>query len=259
MGSSPLAEMMAAYRAELAGADAPVRPRRRWRAAVAGVLVVLVLVAGLVVTLTRPGGSPSPGSGTPVAGPADPGPAAAPTNTAPPEGLLVEAPFAAWTPMNSPIVETWLPAGAQGPTDPPARGFARTPAGALLAAASLYPLAYYSYPAAAWTPIADSRVLWAEGQRESLEKGLERAWAGQYPAPLVITPVGYRPISYTEDRARLRLWWDLTYPDEVTVTIGAIVEVRWVDADWSLFFDEPGMDARPLEPTDTFTRWGPAT
>jgi hypothetical protein len=127
----------------------------------------------------------------------------------------------------------------------------------LAAAATLYPLAYYSHPESAWTPIADTRVVWAPGQRDELADALAPVWAASLPTPVVVTPIGYRAISYSPDQAQVRLWWELTYPDGETVTIGSLVHVLWLDGDWSLYFDEPAMDSRGLQASDTFLIWGP--
>jgi hypothetical protein len=260
MMGSPLADALADYRDQLAPASAAAGRPRPWRWWVLLALVGLVLGGGAVALL--PPTLPSPTVESAVTGPADAEPVG--TGQTPPAGGggvpdLATPPAAGWEPMVTPIIRTWLPRipGA-GPADPLDRGFTRTPAGALAAAATLYPLAYYSYPEAAWTPVAEDRVVWAPGQRESLERGLAPVWAAQLPTPLLLTPVGYRPISYTADRAQVRLWWQLDYPDARQVTIGAVVEVVWRDGDWSLYFDEPVMDSRGVEPTDSYLGWGPA-
>lgn len=255
---SPLADALADYRDQLAAPGAAGTRRRRWRWWVLLALAGLVLGGG-AVALRRPGDSPPLAAA--VVGSADPGPATGPTPPPAQGGVadLATPPAAGWEPMVTPIIRTWLPrVPGAGPADPPGRGFARTPTGALAAAATLYPLVYYSYPEASWTPVADARVVWAPGQRQALEAGLAPVWAAQLPTPLVLTPVGYRPIAYTADRARVRLWWELTYPDAGRVTIGSVVEVVWVDGDWSLVFDAPAMDSRGLQPADTYLAWGPA-
>ena len=107
------------------------------------------------------------------------------------------------------------------------RGFAPTPQGALAAAATLHPLAYYQWPQAAWTEFADTRVQWAPGQREQLAEALVPVWAAGVPDPMRVTPVGYRVIVYSPDRARFRLWWDVDFPDGRSATVGALVDVVW--------------------------------
>ena len=75
---------------------------------------------------------------------------------------------------------------------------------------------------------------------------------------LLLTPVGYRVITYTADRAQFRLWWALDYPDGRQATVGALVDVVWDAGDWQLFFDEPAMDLRGLQAQDSYLIWGPA-
>ena len=229
----------------------------------AGGLGGLVLVVGGALTLLRPADSTTPAAAAPVVGPADLGATTGATRLTPAggpdKGGLDVPPAADWEPWSTPIIRTWLPRIPDaGPVSPPGSGFTRTPAGALAAAATLYPLVYYSWPKSAWTPIADTRVVWAPGQREALAEALVPVWAAELPTPLVVTPVGYRAIRYSPDRAQVRLWWALTYPDGREVTIGSLVEVLWVQGDWQLFFDEPAMDSRGLEPRDTYLVWGPA-
>lgn len=259
---TPLADALADYRTQLAPSTDPGRRPRRWRRPVAGILVAAVLLAAGVLSLTRVGGSPSPGPADPVAGPPPPGPATGPTPPAPgepaAESLVGVPPATGWAPWSTPVVRTWLPrVPGSGPGDPPARGFARTPTGALVAAATLHPLAYYAYPEAVWAQFADTRVRWAPGQREQLAAALAPVWTAAVPAPMVLTPVGYRVIVYGADHARFRLWWSVDIPDRGTATVGALVDVAWVDDDWALVFDEPAMDLRPLRPADTYLIWGP--
>ena len=164
-----------------------------------------------------------------MAGPADPGPATTPAPAAAGDArTLAVPPASGWVPWESPVVRTWLPRipGA-GPGEPPASGFARTPQGALAAAATLHPLAYYQWPQAAWTEFADTRVQWAPGQREQLAEALVPVWAAEVPDPMRVTPVGYRVIVYDPDRARFRLWWDVDFPDGRSATVGALVDVVW--------------------------------
>jgi hypothetical protein len=172
---------------------------------------------------------------------------------------LAVAPATGWVDWSTPIIQTWLPRipGA-GPADPAGRGFARTPAGALAAAATLHPLAYHAHPRAVWTRIADEQVLWAPGQRDTLERALAPTWDSPLPTRVRSTPVGYRPVAYNADRARVRLWWQVTHPQIGQVIVGALVEVRWSDGDWRLYFDEPAMDLRGLGPSDTYLVWGPS-
>ena len=178
-------------------------------------MVGLILVGG-AATLLRPGDSPTPSAASPVAGPADPDPATGPT-TSPPAGDPTLAGLdvlraTQWEPWSTPIIETWLPRipGA-GPVIPgqrvhphPDRGVGRggdpVPVGVLLA------------PESAWTPIADTRVVCAPGQRDELADALAPVWAASLPTPVVVTPVGYRAISYSPDQAQVRLWWELDLP-----------------------------------------------
>jgi hypothetical protein len=260
---TPLADALANYRDQLAPATEPGARPRRWRWWLLLVLTVVVLGVGGGLAL-RAGDSPTPGAGPPVAGAADLAPNTGPTPSAAPSDAPVGAqtlatpPASGWVVWESPVVRTWLPrVPGAGPSDPPATGFAHTPQGALAAAATLYPLAYYSAPQAAWAQIADTRVQWATGQRELLAGALARVWDAQVTEALVLSPVGYRVITYSADRAQFRLWWALDYPDGRQATVGALVDVVWDDRDWQLVFDEPAMDLRGLQPQDSYLIWGP--
>ena len=255
---NPLADALAEYRDQLTSSTGPVadpaRPARRWRWWLILVLTVVMLAAGAWLAL-RPG--------TPAAAPA--GPATAPSPAAPPPtaatatptgaAALAVAPAAQWTAWQSALVRTWRPviAGA-GPSDPPAAGFAHTAQGALAAAGTLLPMAYYATPRQQWTLLADTRVTWAPGQREQLAAELAPAWQDP-PTTSQLTPLGYRVVSYAPEHARFRMWWQLDVP---SATVGALVEVVWQDGDWKLFFDEPAMDLRGITGTDTYLPWGPA-
>jgi len=261
---TPLADALADYRDQLAPATATGARPRRWRWRLLLVLTVVVLGVGGVLALPA-GDSPTPAAAPPVAGSADPAPNTGPTpsedTSDAPAGAqaLATPPAAGWVVWESPVVRTWLPrVPGAGPKDPPATGFAHTPQGALAAAATLYPLAYYSAPRTAWAQIADTRVQWATGQREQLAEGLAPVWDAQVTEALVLTPVGYRVITYNPDRAQFRLWWALDYLDGRQATVGALVDVVWDDRDWQLVFDEPAMDLRGLQPRDSYLLWGPA-
>lgn len=261
---TPLADALADYRDQLAPATQPgTRPRRwRWRA----LLVITVLVLGVGGALAlQAGNSPTPGTAPPAPGSPDQAPTTGPTPTATPSDAplgaptLTTPPASRWVGWESPVVRTWLPrVHGAGPTDPPATGFAHTPHGALAAAATLYPLAHYSAPQPAWARIADTRVRWAPGQHEQLAEALAPVWDAQVTEALLLTPLGYRVITYHPDRAQFRLWWALDYPDGRAATVGALVDVVWDAGDWQLVFDEPAMDLRGLQPSDTYLVWGPA-
>ena len=261
---TPLADALADYRDQLAPATQPGTRPRRWRWWLLLVLTVVVLGVGGALAL-QAGDSPTPSTAPPVAGSPDQAPTTGPTPTATPSDAPVGAPTLAtppasgWVGWESPVVRTWLPrVPGAGPTNPPATGFAHTPHGALAAAVTLYPLAYYSAPQAAWAQIADTRVQWAPGQREQLAQALAPVWDAQVTEALVLTPVGYRVITYNPDRAQFRLWWALDYPDGRQATVGALVDVVWDAGDWQLVFDEPAMDLRGLQPQDSYLIWGPA-
>jgi hypothetical protein len=263
MGIS-LADALADYRDQLTPAAQPGTRPRRWRWWVPLVITVLVLGVGGALAL-QAGDSPTPGTAAPAAGSPDRAPTTGPAPTATPRDAplgaqaLATPPASGWVGWESPVVRTWLPrVPGAGPTDPPATGFAHTPDGALAAAATLYPLAYYCAPQAAWARIADTRVRWAPGQREQLAQALAPVWDAQVTEALLLTPLGYRVITYHPDRAQFRLWWALDYPDGRAATVGALVDVVWDAGDWQLVFDEPAMDLRGLQPSDTYLVWGPA-
>ncbi len=256
---NPLADALADYRTQLttpSGADRS-RPRRRWRWWLIVALTVVVLLAGAWLALRpTPVAAPPATPGGPVVVPeladpvSPPSPAPAPTGAA----ALAVAPAARWTTWQSALVRTWRPVvDGGGPSDPPAAGFTHTPQGALVAAATLLSLAYYA-PRQEWTALADTRVVWAPGQREQLAAELAPVWADP-PAASQLTPLGYRVVSYADDHAQFRLWWQLAVP---AATVGALVDVVWADSDWKLFFDESAMDLRGITGTDSYLPWGPA-
>ena len=72
-----------------------------------------------------------------------------------------------------------------------------------------------------------------------------------------VTPVGYRVIVYSPDRARFRLWWDVDFPDGRSATVGALVDVVWVHGDWQLSSTSRRWTCAGLQPTDTYLVWGP--
>lgn len=253
MGTS-LTDALADYRDQLRPAPAAHRRGPRWRLWLCLGLAAAVLAGGASATV-RSGASPTPG--------ANPQPTAtsAPTSAGGTSATLSAAvPVADWRAWSSPVIRTWLPTvpGA-GPDDPAhLAGFARTPDGALAAAVSLHPAIYYTRDRAAWQALADRRVVWAAGQREQLTQALDRVWQVADLQPVAMTPLGYRPIAYTAERARFRVWWRLDLPDGASPMVGALVDVVWHDGDWSLSFDEPAMDMRGLQPTDSYLSWGPA-
>ena len=172
---------------------------------------------------------------------------------------LLEAPATRWRELAPSALGTWLPTSpASGPADAGRlAGFAHSPEGALLAAVNLYPAIYYSRDQQWWRWLADHRVVWADGARDALWDAMEPVW--DLPTDgTALRPVGFRMLSYTPELCRVRLWWSTESPGDAPVTVGAIAMVRWVDADWSLVFDEPAMDMRTLEPArDGFIAWGP--
>lgn len=262
--TTALADALDAYRSQLSP-DQPAAGHRspRRRAWLVVVLAAAVLAGG-ALTMLRPGGAPDPGPPAPVVGAPSPAPTTGSAPTAAPApatgAALSVPPPAGWRLWTAPVLRTWLPSiPAAGPTDPDrVAGFTRTPPGALAAAASLHPLIYYTRDRAAWARLADERVVWADGQREALAAALDPVWDVVDPAgPAQMTPLGYRLIAYGPDRAQFRLWWAVEYPDARAATVGALVDVVWVDGDWSLFFDEPAMDLRGLQSQDSFLAWGP--
>ena len=201
-----------------------------------------------------------------MAGSPDQAPTTGPTPSADPSDAPVGAPTLAtppasgWVVWESPVVRTWLPrVPGAGPTNPPATGFAHTPHGALAAAATLYPLAYYSAPQAAWAQIADTRVQWAPGQREQLAQALAPVWDAQVTEALRADP-GRLPGDHLQPGSR-------AVPAVVGAGLpgrasghGRGVGRRGVGraGDWQLVFDEPAMDLRGLQPRDSYLIWGPA-
>ncbi len=173
---------------------------------------------------------------------------------------MVVGPMASWRSWSG-ALSTWLPAATEiGPADSnPDRlaGFAHTQAGALMAAANVYPAIYYTRDRAAWDSLANQRVVWADGARDTLADSLDRVWTVR-DRDAVLRPVGFRMLSYTGELSRIRMWWRLERLDSEPVTVGAIVTVRWVEGDWWLVFEEPAMDLRALDPArDGYVPWGP--
>lgn len=251
--STDLQQRLDDYRGGRPGPAVPARwPRRR--VLLAAGLAAAVLAGGAVAALTAAGRDP--GAAAPSRPEADGGaaPAAAPADPGPGGGF-------AWREWTSPgLVSLQLPSSpAAGPADPDAAaGFARTPDGALAAAATLHPLIYFTRDWDRWTALAEDRVVWADGQREQLQSALAEAWDIR-GAVTPAVPVGYLPIAYTGDRAVFRIWWQYDgRPTGIpTKVIGALVEVRWDGGDWKLRFDEPAADMRAARPGEQWTPFGP--
>ncbi len=257
-----LADALTAYRAALR----PAGPtgRRGNRRAMAGTALLLAVLAGGAAATVLPGTPPTPGRAPQLVAGATPTPApATSTPDAPSPHMatpLASVPPTTWRRWTSPALTTWVPAiPSAGPTDPDRlAGFTRTPEGALSAAASLHPAIYYARDEATWTQLADTRVAWADGQREQLAEALTEEWNANGTPTTTAAPVGYRLISYSPDRAEFRLWWRWQLPGDATPILGALVIVLWDGTDWRLWFDEPAMDMRELETRDSYLPWGPA-
>jgi hypothetical protein len=259
--NTPVAEALAEYRARLHSVETSRRGGTRWRRWLVAGLTALVLLGGLWVWL-RPDLVPTPTPATPLSDDSrvvdlTGGRLAADQS---PVAPLVVAPPTSWQPWATTALRTWLPTSPAGPLDPaPGRlaGFTRTPEGALVAAANVYPAIYYTRDRAVWRHLADHRVVWADGARDALWDALQPVWslAG---SDLALRPVGFRMLSYTPELSRVRLWWRTATPGGAPVIVGAIATVRWVDGDWWLVFDEPASDLRTLDPArDGYVPWGP--
>ena len=251
-----LAEALATYRAQLRPGT-PTRGRSRARRWTIVALVTAVLAGGALAVLLPGDPTPPPGGAPtgPVTGTA-PAPSSTPTGAADPAAGAA-APVAAWRAWSSPVVSTWLPTipGA-GPADlTGVAGFTRTPGGALAAAANLHPLIYYTRDRGLWSGLADHRVVWADGQREQLTAALDAVWDTPVEQA-TFELVGYRQVSFTPERAQVRLWWSWAIPGRDVSVVGALVTVLWTGGDWVLWFDEPGMDMRPAQASDSWLVWG---
>lgn len=267
--NAQVAQALAEYRSRLQPSEPAKRPAR-WRWWLAAGLTGLVMVGGLW-TLARteghPGSTSSPASAddSRLVDMTESEPSDQPTATSLPEAVgapLVVAPQTDWREWSTTALTTWLPASQTGPRDPASdrlAGFTRSPEGALMAAATVFPAIYYTRDDGDWQSLADHRVQWADGTREALWAALEPVWAQRIDG-LVMRPVGFRMLSFTPDLSRVRLWWSTEYPGRETAVVGAIVTVRWDAGDWWLVFDEPASDMRPLSPArDSYLPWGPGS
>jgi hypothetical protein len=175
-------------------------------------------------------------------------------------GVPVSGPPARWRMWSSAITRIALPTVSDaGPTDPglPA-GFARTPTGALVAAANLVPQIWFGTDQVAWRRLADQSVLWGDGARADLERRRRAAIDGAPPAAQPMAIAGFRYIYYhttgNQAEALLRLW--LRGPVN---TLGLSVHLVWVGNDWRVAWDEQAADIRVLGAQESLVPWRAAS
>lgn len=144
------------------------------------------------------------------------------------------------------VVGLDLPVSAQaGPrdlTDGRARGFARSPAGAVFAALHLVVRTSPHCGPAVWTPTLRDQVVGpdSEAYATAVRDGYEtaRARTGRpYGGPLgriYAAVIGVRIDAYSATAASLRLLVEAPGPDGEVARAATVVQVAWVGGDWRL-------------------------
>lgn len=226
--------------------DIARRARRRTRAVVAGLAAGLLVfgaaVAGLVVVL-------GPDGGGPAVSPTSPGQSAASSAEAPPptasaSGSASPSPPAddmRWDTVAGARVPVSRSAGPAHTADGRARGFARTPLGAVLAAVHISVRLSPQAGPTVFEPTLREQVVGAGAAAlgEQLDEDYQQARAqlglpyGQPAGRLYSTSRGYR-IEAGADTATVRLLIEGPGPSGGSVLIALVVTVQWVGGDWAL-------------------------
>jgi hypothetical protein len=225
--------------------DIALRARRRTRTvvAVAGAVLlgVAAAVTGLVMALsdgTAPTSQPAP----PVAVAATGAPSAEAEPTSP--ASVSPAPPGAlrWLTVAGARVPVSPTAGPADTSGGRARGFARTPLGAVLAAAHISVRLSAQAGPAVFEPTLREQVVGPDAAAlgDDLEDSYQRARAQlglPYGAPagrLYSTIRGYRIATESADRPQVRLLIEGPGNSGGSVLVALTVDLQWVDDDWAL-------------------------
>lgn len=224
--------------------DIAQRARRRTRAVLAGLAAGLLFlgaaVAGLVVALTPDGGgaSESVTSDPPAA-------AASSATTSTPPGPSGSAPPAVddlgWETVAGARVPVSRSAGPADTAGGRARGFARTPLGAVLAAVHISVRLSPQVGPAVFEPTLREQVVGtgAAALGDQLEDDYQQARAqlglayGQPAGQLYSTTRGYR-VDAAADTATVRLLIEGPGASGGSVLVALVTTLQWVGEDWAL-------------------------
>ncbi|SNT65697.1 hypothetical protein SAMN05421812_12540 [Asanoa hainanensis] len=225
--------------------DIALRARRRTRAI--GVVASTVLLAitagvtGLVVALNGQTGATATGQG----GPGTAGPGALHVTTEPADPApLSTAPSStvAWTTVAGAGVPVSATAGPADSAGGRARGFARTPFGAVLAAAHISVRLSPQAGPAVFEPTLRDQVVGpdAAALADRVEDDYQQARAqlglphGEPAGRLYSTIRGYQVDVESIDRPTVRLLIEGPGASGGSVLVSLVSELQWVDGDWAL-------------------------
>ncbi|MGW0661921.1 hypothetical protein [Streptodolium elevatio] len=233
------------------------------RIASAALLVVLLLTGLMTIAL---------GDDEPVVQPQQTGAAPAPPPPLPPLESCPEQPEPDGTePRTAPVEFSWstyhglaIPfsstAGPHAAEGDVARCFARTPAGAIVAALQIS--ARYSL-ADDWRPVLEFQVAAGHERDAAMRRLAERAAAKGAEEVEDADPrdfmqvAGYQVISFSADAAAIRVARGSV--DRGTA-VATIYSVEWIDGDWRLRIQPNGAGSSAVQPLKSlagFTPWGP--
>lgn len=230
--------------------DIAARARRRTAAVVAtasaAVLAATVTVAGLLLLLGQrgapvPDGPPAPTAPTAFASPVAPaGPTAAPSGSPAAPGQAVDD--LSWTTVAGARVPVSRTAGPRDTTGGRARGFARSPLGAALAAAHLSLRLSPQAGPAVFGPTLREQVVGGDTAAlgQHLEQEYEQTRArlglpyGQPAGRLYSTARGYQVDQDTPTTAAVRLLIEGPGKAGASVLVELRLSTEWIGRDWVL-------------------------
>jgi hypothetical protein len=238
---------MARHEDEFAG-PRPAWTRPGFIALAVSVILVLVGAVAVVVLSKDDPSTPSSGSAAPAGGQSQ---LPAPANTAIPTQAPADV---TWQLSGVNPVPVSASAGPRNVTATTATGFARTPTGALVAAAQIIGHTATD-PKVAETTIAQQ---WVAGPDRDKALAMVREEAKATPKPgKTRTPLqiaGYRFVSYAADNAVVSLVY------KVSGALAAMtVTMRWVDNDWRMVPPAGGNWSAVMSVVDGsgMVEWGP--
>ena len=234
--------------------------RRRPGTLAAVAVAVLVLVAAGAAAMLGGDSRPSTASGHPPA----PVPAAAVDSTAPPapdsaagpEPLLT-APEVSWELVNGVAVPVSATAGPTIAAGPVRRGFERSQAGGLLAAAQISIRSTLT-PGQGWRAVVEEQVLPGTG-RDVFTRLRARVEADD-PAGTYGQLAGFRIVAFTPDVTVVQLVTRYGAGAARQLQVLALT-VKWIDGDWRLQLQPDGgasPTAQLVPDLDGFVVWGGA-
>jgi hypothetical protein len=208
----------------------PTSPWTRPGFLIAAAVIVLIVVAGIVIAVSR-GGSKHPVQGATVtAGPSTGG---GTSTAAPPTAIPTIAPAGVtWSLVGQSAVPVSRSAGPREVTPTTATGFAHSPEGALIAAAQLSIRAGYSAGRKSWEPTITNQFA-PSADRDLLLAGL-KAQPEPSGQPGDLSPLaGYIYQSYTVDTAVIGLVYRTAAGASSRYFVVSNTLV-WRDGDWQM-------------------------